>query len=92
VQVLKGDDVIKSHTIRVNGPLVYEGVKFSQFGYDERSLQWTRLGVSRDHGVWFVYAGFLATMIGLVGRFYLKPIIHQRRSDSSHTGGHHGVD
>ncbi len=80
VEVLEAGQVIRRHVIRVNDPLVHKGTKLSQVGYDERRLRWSRLGVTRDKGVWFVYAGFLATMVGLMGKFYLRPIIRQLRA------------
>jgi hypothetical protein len=72
--------VVKTHVIRVNSPLVHKGTKLSQ-----TSCAWvggpvTILGVSRDVGVWFVYAGFLAGVVGVMGRFYLAPILRSARA------------
>jgi cytochrome c biogenesis protein ResB len=65
---------------------MHEGTKLSQVGYDQRGHRWTNLGVSRDKGVWFVYAGFVATMLGLMGRFYINPVIRQLRAGSRAKG------
>ena len=72
--------VVKHHVIRVNSPLVHKGTKLSQ-----ASCAWvggpvTILSVSRDVGVWFVYAGFLAGVVGVMGRFYLAPILRSARA------------
>jgi hypothetical protein len=80
VEVLRDEEVARRHVIRVNDPLVFEGTKLSQSGYDDKGLSWTRLGVSRDKGVWFVYAGFLFTTVGLVGKFYVSPVVRQMRT------------
>jgi hypothetical protein len=80
VEVLEDGKVVKRHLIRVNSPLVYKGTKFSQSDYDERRHLYTVLGVSRDWGVWFVYAGFLAGVVGVMGRFYLAPVLKSLRA------------
>ncbi len=75
VEVLEGGQVVRCHVIRVNDPLVHKGTKLSQVSYDEKNLRYTVLGVSRDSGVWFVYAGFVALTLGLMGKFYLNPFL-----------------
>ncbi len=80
VEVLEDGRVVKRHVIQVNSPLVHKGIKLSQSAYDQKHLQYTVLGVTQDSGVWFVYAGFLAAVLGVMGRFYLRPIIRQVRA------------
>jgi hypothetical protein len=92
VQVLENGEVVKEHVIQVNRPLTHEGIVVSQSGYDERTLRYSDLGVSRDHGMWFVFAGFLATTIGLVGRIYIKPALRELRARTKHQGDDRGQD
>jgi len=87
VEVLEQGRVVKRHVIQVNSPLVHKGIKLSQSAYDKDHLRYTVLGVTRDKGVWFVYAGFLAMMVGLMGKFYLRPIIRQVRAARKAKGG-----
>jgi hypothetical protein len=87
VEVLEAGRAIKRHVIRVNSPLVHKGTKLSQSAYDQDRLRYTVLGVTRDSGVWFVYAGFLATVVGLMGKFYLRPIMRQVRATRKAKGG-----
>ncbi len=87
VEVLEEGKVVKRHVIRVNAPLVHEGTKLSQASYDEKGLRWSGVGVSRDSGVWFVYAGFIVAMHGLMGRFYVSPFLRQIRARAQAKGG-----
>jgi hypothetical protein len=90
VHVLEEGRVVRRHVIQVNSPLVHRGTKLSQSAYDERGLRWTELGVSRDSGVWFVYAGFITMMLGLMGRFYVGPLVRQLRAGGPAEGGDDG--
>ncbi len=90
VEVIEEGTVVRRHVIRVNSPLVHKGTRLSQFGYDERRLRWTSLGVSRDKGAGFVYAGFMALIAGLMGRFYIGPVIRKIRSGRTPAGGGDG--
>ena len=90
VEVLADGRVVRRHIIRVNSPLVHEGIKLSQSAYDKDYLRYTVLGVTRDKGVWIVYAGFLAAMLGVMGRFYLRPILRGMRAKSTREGGDDG--
>ncbi len=92
VEVLQDGRVVAHHVIRVNDPLVYEGTKLAQSGYDKENLRYTVLGVSRDSGVWFVYAGFLTMMVGIVGRFYVSPLLRQMRAPAASSGRLFGPD
>ena len=91
VQIIDGGRVVKEHVVQVNSPLVYKGTKISQSGYDQKGNRWSQLGISHDNGVWFAYAGFLATMLGLMGQFYIKPITRQLRAGSRDEGDGDGV-
>ena len=84
VEVLEEGKVVRRHVIRVNSPLVHGGTKLSQMSYDQRRLRYTVLGVSRDKGVWFVYAGFIVMMLGLVGKFYVSPIVRRIEGKGRH--------
>ena len=90
VEVLQDGRVVAHHVIQVNDPLVYEGTNLSQSGYDKENRRYTVLGVSRDSGVWFVYAGFIAMMLGLMGRFYVGPLVRQLRARRPAKGGDDG--
>jgi len=91
VEVLEQGKVVRQHVIQVNSPLVHKGTKLSQYAYDQEGHRWSRLGVSRDTGVWFVYAGFVAMIVGLMGRFYVSPILRKMRSKQGAQGGDDGA-
>jgi hypothetical protein len=80
VEVIDGERVVRRHVITVNSPLAHEGTKLSQADFDQEAGLYTVLGVSRDPGVWFVYAGFLAGVAGVMGRFYLVPLVRKLRA------------
>jgi len=90
VEVLEQGRVVRRHVIQVNSPLVHKGTKLSQSAYDKDYHRYTVLGVSRDNGVWIVYAGFLAAMLGVTGRFYLRPVLRRMRARPTREGGDDG--
>ena len=63
-------------TISVNAPADYKGYRFYQSGYDAMNLNFSRIQVSRDPSVAFVYAGFAVLMTGLT--WALWPAFRQR--------------
>jgi hypothetical protein len=88
VEVIEEGKGIRRHVIRVNSPLVHNGTKLSQSDCDMERLRWTLLSVSRDSGVWFVYAGYVAMAIGLTGRFYVAPLLRARPARRAPPGPH----
>jgi len=79
VEVFENGKAVRTHTITVNAPLVHKGTRLSQ-----SSCYWARgpvtvLGVSRDPGVWLVYAGFIAGIAGLVGMYHVAPLLRRLR-------------
>ena len=91
VQVLEDGHVVRDHVIRVNDPLTHRGITISQGDYDKRGLRYSVLGVSQDDGAHLVFAGFLATMVGLLGRLYLKPALRELQKRPSEDGGGSGL-
>ncbi len=86
VEVIENGRVVRRHVIQVNSPLVHKGTRLSQISYDDKNLRYTVLGVSRDSGVWFVYAGFVALTLGLMGKFYLNPFLRGIRKGQAVPG------
>ena len=68
-------------TIRVNDPLYYDGYHFYQntYGRDETS-SYSGIMVVSDSGVWAVFAGYGAIMVGLIGQFWIQPLLRRYKS------------
>ncbi|PKM98845.1 MAG: hypothetical protein CVU79_00940 [Elusimicrobia bacterium HGW-Elusimicrobia-3] len=52
--------------ISVNSPLRYLGYTLYQTSYDPAEAAYTLLTVTRDRGIWVVYAGFAALLAGVL--------------------------
>lgn len=90
VAVVREGEVIATHVIRVNDPLVYGGVKFLQADFDKEGRRWTAFAVSRDSGVYIVFAGYAVLLLGMMGRFYVRPALNRRRKEELAEGGGDG--
>ena len=75
LQVIEGGEVVKEKTIEVNHPLTHEGYAFYQSSYDKDRERWSGIEVVKDPGVPLVYAGFLFLVLGLIGIFYVQPVL-----------------
>jgi hypothetical protein len=72
--------VLTQKTIRVNDPLYCGGYHFYQstFGRDDIG-PYSGIMVVSDSGVWAVFAGFALIVLGLIGRFWVQPILRRQR-------------
>ncbi len=75
----KDGQTLAQKTIRVNDPLYYGGYHFYQstFGKDQNGAYSGILVVS-DSGVWCVFAGYTLMTAGLLGQFWLRPLLRRR--------------
>lgn len=72
VSVLKDGQAVKTHTLKVNSPLVYGGYYFYQSNYDPKDPTYSGIMVVRDPGVYIVFFGFFLLVVGGILRFYFK--------------------
>lgn len=72
VSVLKDGQPVKTHTLKVNSPLVYGGYYFYQSNYDPKDPSYSGIMVVRDPGVYIVFFGFFLLVVGGILRFYFK--------------------
>jgi len=74
--------------IEVNHPLHFAGYHFYQHSYDDKALQYSVLHVVSDSGLYPVYLGYWLLGLGVLGRFYLRPVIKyfssKERSNNDH--------
>ena len=75
LEVIEDGKVVKEKTIEVNHPLTHEGYAFYQASYDKERESWSGIEVVKDPGVPLVYTGFLFLVLGLVGIFYVQPVL-----------------
>lgn len=75
LEVIEDGKVVKEKTIEVNHPLTHEGYAFYQASYDKERERWSGIEVVKDPGVPLVYMGFLFLVLGLVGIFYVQPVL-----------------
>jgi len=74
LSIIEDDEMTTSKVIEVNYPLSYNGYVFYQADYDKEQGSYTVLQVVKDPGVWWVMAGFVVIMLGLIQKFYLDPL------------------
>lgn len=75
LQIVAGGKVVAEKTIEVNHPLTYGGYSFYQASYDQEQELWSGIQVVKDPGVPLVFTGFVLLVAGLVGIFYLQPML-----------------
>ena len=73
--------------IEVNHPLHFAGYHFYQHSYDSEALQYTVLHVVSDSGLRLVYLGYWLLGLGVLGRFYLRPVVRYFSSKGHSTNG-----
>ncbi len=77
VEIREGGKVVTTADIRVNQPLHYAGWNLYQYSYHPDRPGTTVLEVSRDPGLWVVYAGFTLLALGVCFIFYVKPFLRK---------------
>ncbi|MHC4758988.1 MAG: cytochrome c biogenesis protein ResB [Planctomycetota bacterium] len=77
LQVLSEDGTkpLAAKIIQVNDPLEFGGYHFYQHSYEPSNLRYTVLAVVSNSGLFWVYLGFWMLGIGIVGLFWIKPIV-----------------
>ena len=73
--------------IEVNHPLHFAGYHFYQHSYDSEALQYTVLHIVSDSGLRLVYFGYWLLCLGVLGRFYLRPVVRYFSSKGHSTNG-----
>ncbi len=76
--IVENGEEVAAKVIEVNHPLTYDGYAFYQSDYDHRGNTYTVLQVVKDPGVWWVMAGFLLILLGVIQKFYLDPIFRAK--------------
>ncbi len=79
VTVIKDEKDVASKTIEVNHPLQYGGYHFYQYSYDSEAEEYTVLSVTSDSGLYVVYSGYWLLSIGVLWRFWLRPVLEGRK-------------
>ena len=87
VTVVEDGEITASKVIEVNHPLAHNGYMFFQNSYDKGGNRYTVLEVVRDPGVWWVMAGFLLIMLGVIQKFYLDTLFTTARKKAQPEGG-----
>ncbi|HUX06459.1 MAG TPA: cytochrome c biogenesis protein ResB [Acidobacteriota bacterium] len=81
VKVLRDGEEQRTHTIRVNEPLIENGFYFYQNSYGQgRSGYFTYLTVSNDPGLPLVYLGLTMMIVGIIYAFYVKPRLKRSKA------------
>ena len=78
VNVYENERKILNSRISMNKPLKHKGWMFYQVSYDQNRPDWTKLEVSRDPGVIFIYFGSFLLCLGVTMIFYINPLIRKR--------------
>lgn len=71
VAIIEKNKVVKEKTIAVNNPLQYRGYNFYQYSYDQDNPDWTGFEVTKDPGVYIVFAGYFLLIAGMMLQLYL---------------------
>ena len=71
------DEVLKTQSIKVNEPMLYSGYRFYQSDYDPENPNYSGIGISHEPGLFVIYLGFVALVLGCGLLFYnrLRPAI-----------------
>jgi len=72
LSILQHDKVVLTQQISVNEPLSFGGYELYQANFDPQNLRYSGIEVVRDPGLWLVYGGLLAMLLGVVHIFYLR--------------------
>lgn len=80
LEVIDGDEVVKTKSIEVNHPLYYGGYHFYQSSYDSEGGRYTVLSVTSDSGLAIVFGGFFFICAGVIIHLWIKPIIAALKS------------
>ena len=78
VDIVKDGQSVARAVIEVNRPLHYGGYYFHQLPYGEGEQPYTVLQVTRDSGMFFVYAGFVLLCFGTVWWSWVQPALVPR--------------
>lgn len=79
LSILDGDHVLATKQIKVNEPLFYGGYAFYQANFDPKNLRYSGIEVVRDPGLWLVFVGLVAVLLGVVQIFYFRALGKRRR-------------
>ena len=63
---------LKSQSIVVNEPMLFNGYRLYQSDYDPNNPAYSGIGVSYAPGLYIVYGGFVLMVIGTIMLFYLR--------------------
>jgi len=74
---------LRRGTIEVNRPLSFRGLRLYQAGYDTTTGEASAFQVTRERGMWLIYAGFGLLVAGMIYVFYVKPLVVGRRGTPS---------
>ena len=78
IDIIKDGDTIKTATMQINRPLHFGGYHFYQYGFDDITEQYSRLGVVSDTGIYVVYAGYMLLCVGILWQFWFRHIFFRR--------------
>ncbi|MCB0621262.1 MAG: hypothetical protein KDC41_21700 [Saprospiraceae bacterium] len=69
--------MLKTQSIKVNEPMLYSGYRFYQSDYDPENPNYSGIGISHEPGLFVIYLGFVALVLGCGLLFYnrLRPAI-----------------
>lgn len=74
LSVMKEGEAVTSRQIFVNDPFTHGGYTFYQANFDPGNLRYSGIDVVRDPGLWFVYAGLVLMLFGVLHIFYLRTL------------------
>ena len=63
---------VKSQSVEVNEPFLYNGYRFYQSNYDPQNPEYSGIGVSYVPGLYIVYIGFFLMVLGTLIMFYIN--------------------
>lgn len=75
----ENDEVLKRQSVVVNEPMLYGGYRFYQSDYNPDNPNYSGIGISHEPGLYVIYFGFTALVIGCLLMFYGR----YRAADSS---------
>ncbi|MBI4702746.1 MAG: cytochrome c biogenesis protein ResB [Deltaproteobacteria bacterium] len=78
LSILDAGQVVARREIAVGDPLSFGGYALYQSNYDPENLRYSGIEVVRDPGLWLVYLGLGAMLLGVVQRLYLRALGRRR--------------